>query len=64
MNNVDDTVKTIGQNQSFVNESNNDFDSDILLCSSLLDVLLTRSNFKEKQNCPHENPESAYRRQI
>lgn len=39
MNNVDDTVKAIGQNQSFVNESNNDFDSDILFCSSLLDVL-------------------------
>ena len=34
LNNVNDAVKAITQNQIFVNESNNDTDSDTLFCRS------------------------------
>ena len=39
LNNVNDAVKAIIQNQSFANESNNDTDSDMLFCRSLVDSL-------------------------
>ena len=39
LNNVNDAVKAITQNQNFVNETNNDTDSDMLFCRSLVDSL-------------------------
>ena len=39
LNNVNDAVKAITQNQHFANESNNDTDSDMLLCGSFADSL-------------------------
>ena len=39
LNNVNDAVKSIPQNQNFVNEINNDTDSDMLFCRSLVDSL-------------------------
>ena len=39
LSNVNDAVKAITQNQNFVNETNNDTDSDMLFCKSLVDSL-------------------------
>ena len=39
LSNVNDAVKAITQNQNFVNESNNNTDSDMLFCRSLVDFL-------------------------
>ena len=39
LNNVNDAVKAITKNQNFTNESNNDTDSDMLFCRSLVDSL-------------------------
>ena len=39
LNNANDAVKAITQNQNFANESNNDTDSDMLFCRSLVDSL-------------------------
>ena len=39
LSNVNDAVKAITQNQNFVNETNNDTDSDMLFCRSLVDSL-------------------------
>ena len=36
---MNDAVKAITQNQNFVNESNNNTDSDMLFCRSLVDFL-------------------------
>ena len=48
LSNVNDAVKAITQNQNSVNETNNDTDSDMLFCRSLVDSLRDLTPRKNK----------------
>ena len=48
LNNVNNAVKAITQNQNFANKSNNDTDSNMLLCRCLVDSLRGLTQRKNK----------------